>query len=94
MTGDKGRFKVTESEENEYMFKSPSLRNIALTPPHFHSGRVWSLEKAVAIMGAAQPGISLTKEDISEISAFLHATSGKQPKVEYPVLPAPADSTP
>jgi cytochrome c peroxidase len=94
MTGDKGRFKVTASEEDEYMFKSPSLRNIALTPPYFHSGRVWSLEEAVAIMGSAQLGISLTKEDIGDIGAFLHATRGRQPKVEYPVLPAPTDSTP
>ncbi len=94
MTGDKGRFKVTASEKDEYTFKSPSLRNIALTPPYFHSGKIWSLEEAVSIMSSIQLGISLTKEDINDITAFLQTTTGKQPKVEYPVLPAPSDSTP
>jgi cytochrome c peroxidase len=94
MSGDKGRFKVTASEQDEYTFKSPSLRNIALTPPYFHSGRVWSLEEAVSVMGSVQLGISMTKEDIGDVTAFLHTTTGKQPNVEYPVLPAPTDSTP
>jgi cytochrome c peroxidase len=94
MKGDKGRFKVTASEKDEYTFKSPSLRNIALTPPYFHSGKVWSIAEAVSIMGSAQLGISLTEGDVSDIVAFLHTTTGTQPKVEYPVLPAPTDSTP
>jgi cytochrome c peroxidase len=94
MTGDKGRFKVTTSEKDAYTFKSPSLRNIALTPPYFHSGKVWSLEEAVSIMSSAQLGISLTKDDVRDIVAFLHATTGKQPKLDYPVLPAPTDATP
>jgi cytochrome c peroxidase len=94
MSGDKGRFKVTSLDKDEYFFKSPSLRNIALTPPYFHSGKVWSLEEAVGIMGSVQLGISLTKTDEQEIVAFLHTTTGIQPKVVYPVLPAPTDTTP
>ena len=94
MTGDKGRFKVTSLEKDEYAFKSPSLRNIALTPPYFHSGKVWSLEEAVSIMGSTQLGISLIKTDVGEIVQFLHTTTGKQPVVEYPILPMPTDSTP
>ena len=94
LTGDKGRFKVTSLGSDEYSFKSPSLRNIALTPPYFHSGRVWSLGEAVSIMGNVQLGISLTEEDVNDIVAFLHATTGDQPKVEYPVLPAPTGTTP
>ncbi len=94
LSGDRGRFKVTSLEKDEYAFKSPSLRNIALTPPYFHSGRVWSLEQAVSIMGSIQLGVTLTKDDVGEIVAFLHTTTGIQPKVDYPVLPAPSDSTP
>jgi cytochrome c peroxidase len=94
LSGDKGRFKVTSLDKDEYFFKSPSLRNIALTPPYFHSGKVWSLEEAVGIMGSVQLGISLTKTDEQEIVAFLHTTTGVQPKVVYPVLPAPTDITP
>ncbi|MEJ2696100.1 MAG: cytochrome-c peroxidase [Candidatus Sulfobium sp.] len=94
LKGDKGRYKVTSIGADEYSFKSPSLRNIALTPPYFHSGKVWSLDEAVSIMGNVQLGVSLTDRDISDIVAFLHAATGVQPKVEYPVLPAPAGSTP
>jgi cytochrome c peroxidase len=94
LTGDKGRFKVTSSEKDEYMFKSPSLRNIALTPPYFHSGKVWRLEEAVSIMGSAQLGISLTQDDVRDIVSFLTAATGKQPVMDYPILPAPTSTTP
>ena len=76
------------------MFKSPSLRNIALTAPYFHSGAVWKLEEAVAIMGSAQLGTELAGEDVSAIAAFLGALTGQQPVVEYPILPTHTDDTP
>lgn len=92
--GDVGRFKVTKAKTDEYVFKSPSLRNIVLTPPYYHSGRVWDLREAVAIMSSAQLGINLTKSDIDKLVAFLKTTTGIQPKVEYPILPASTDDTP
>lgn len=92
--GDVGRFKITQAKSDEYVFKSPSLRNIALTPPYFHSGKVWSLKDAVAIMSSAQLGIFLTDSERDKIAAFLEATTGVQPKVEYPILPAPTEHTP
>ncbi|VAW38503.1 Cytochrome c551 peroxidase [hydrothermal vent metagenome] len=94
MAGDKGRYKVTKNKGDKYVFKAPSLRNIALTAPYFHSGRVWSLREAVAIMGSAQLGATLTNNEINLIVDFLQATTGRQPQVEYPILPAPTDSTP
>jgi cytochrome c peroxidase len=94
MQGDTGRFKVTGVKSDEYMFKAPSLRNIGLTPPYFHSGKVWSLKEAVAIMGNAQLGISLDRNEIDGIEAFLQSTSGSQPSLMYPVLPAATDDTP
>jgi cytochrome c peroxidase len=45
-------------------------------------------------MGSAQLGISLTPSDIKKIEAFLRATTGSQPKVTYPILPAPTKDTP
>ncbi len=94
MKGDAGRFKVTGVRSDEYMFKAPSLRNIVLTPPYFHSGAVWSLNEAVAIMGSAQLGIALNARDIDSIDAFLRSTTGVQPSVMYPILPASTDDTP
>ena len=92
--GDTGRFKVTGAKGDEYVFKSPSLRNIALTAPYFHSGKVWSLRGAVAVMGSAQLGISLSENETDRIVTFLKATTGRQPRIEYPVLPASTEATP
>ena len=91
---DKGRFTVTRSPGDEYVFRAPSLRNVALTPPYFHSGGVQRLERAVAIMGAAQLGATLDSAETVAIVAFLHALTGDQPAVSYPLLPPQTDSTP
>lgn len=73
---DEGRFQVTKVEDDKYVFRVPDLRNIANTYPYFHDGSVWSLEKAIEIMGQAQLGKKLPSEDIEDISAFLKSTSG------------------
>ncbi len=91
---DKGRFMVTKTPSDQYVFKVPTLRDIELTPPYFHSGKVWSLKQAVGIMGSAQLGIELTEGDIDKITAFLITLTGNQPKVEYPILPPTTDDTP
>ncbi len=92
--GDKGRFMVTKTASDEYVFKVPSLRDIELTPPYFHSGKVWSLKEAVSVMGSAQLGIQLTDKEVDKITEFLRTFTGDQPKVEYPILPPNTDNTP
>ncbi len=94
LAGDVGRSKVTGTKSDEYVFKAPTLRNIVLTPPYFHSGKVWSLREAVAIMGSSQLGISLSEADIDMIVTFLETTTGEQPQVTYPILPASTVGTP
>ncbi|MEJ2117657.1 MAG: cytochrome-c peroxidase [Alphaproteobacteria bacterium] len=92
--GDKGRFTVTKTADDSYVFRSGPLRNIELTAPYFHSGKVWKLREAVAIMGSSQLGEKLTDKEIDAITAFLKTLTGKQPKVEYPILPVSTDKTP
>ncbi len=91
---DKGRFQVTKTVEDEYVFKVPTLRNIALTPPYFHSGRSWDLRQAVAVMGSSQLGIQLTDDQVDKITTFLHSLTGDQPQVVYPILPPSVAATP
>lgn len=91
---DKGRFAVTKTASDEYRFKSPSLRNIALTAPYFHSGKVWDLGQAVAIMGTSQVGAKLDDAEIDQIVAFLKSLTGDQPIIEFPVLPNRTATTP
>ena len=91
---DKGRFEVTRTAADEYVFKAPSLRNVALTAPYFHSGRVWTLEEAVDVMGSVQLGAELTEDEVGNLVAFLESLTGQQPVVEYPVLPSHTATTP
>ncbi|WP_298266796.1 cytochrome-c peroxidase [Geobacter sp.] len=91
---DTGRFKVTNTAADRYVFRSPSLRNAAITMPYFHSGKVWKLNDAVKIMGSAQLGIRLTDDEADTITAFLGTLTGRQPKVVYPILPPNSDATP
>ena len=91
---DKGRFMVTKTPSDEYVFKVPSLRNVVLTAPYFHTGKVWDLRQAVAIMGASQLGIELTADDVDKITAFLTSLTGEQPRVTYPILPPSVAATP
>lgn len=91
---DKGRYAFTRTATDEYVFRSSTLRNIAITAPYFHSGVVWDLEQAVAIMGAFQLGVELTEDEVGKITAFLHSLTGKPPAVTLPVLPAETADTP
>ena len=91
---DKGRFAVTKTATDEYVFKVPTLRNIALTAPYFHTGRSWDLRQAVAVMGTSQLGTELTSREIDNVVAFLGSLTGDQPKLEYPMLPPSVAATP
>ena len=76
------------------MFKVPTLRNIALTAPYFHTGAAWDLRQAVAVMGDSQLGIQLTDDEVDKITAFLDSLTGEQPQVTYPILPPSVATTP
>lgn len=91
---DKGRYEVTKTDDEQYVFRAAPLRNVALTAPYFHSGRVWDLEQAVSVMGTAQLGEKLNDNEVKAITAFLRTLTGEQPRVEYPILPPSTSTTP
>ncbi|MFT3689908.1 cytochrome-c peroxidase [Paenirhodobacter sp.] len=92
--GDKGRFQVTATAGEEYVFRAAPLRNVAITAPYFHSGKVWDLREAVAVMANSQLGAELDDKQIDQIVAFLGTLTGEQPKVEHPLLPVRGPDTP
>jgi len=92
--GDLGRFKVTNTADDKYVFRSPPLRNIALTAPYFHTGKVWSLRDAVAVMSNSQLGMEMSTDEINKITSLLEALTGDQPQVVHPVLPPSTAKTP
>ncbi|QAY76339.1 c-type cytochrome [Sphingosinicella sp. BN140058] len=54
----------------------PSLRNVAVTAPYFHDGRVASLPGAIRVMARSQLDLTLADEDVRDIAAFLRALTG------------------
>lgn len=89
---DKGRVDVTNDPADTYVFKVPSLRNVAMTPPYFHDGSAATLPDAVRIMARVQLGKTLNEEQVGRIVTFLQSLTGKLPAdfIEVPVLPAAA----
>lgn len=92
--GDKGRFTVTATAGEEYVFRAAPLRNVAVTAPYFHSGKVWDLREAVAVMANSQLGAELDDKQIDQIVAFLGTLTGEQPQVVHPILPVRGPATP
>ncbi len=86
---DTGRFQVTKNKADKFMFKVPSLRNVAETGPYMHDGSIKSLEKVVEMMAEYQLGKKLTKEQVKLIVAFLKSLTGEIPKefIAKPELP-------
>ena len=76
-----GRYEVTGREEDKYVFKVPSLRNVALTAPYMHDGRAKTLNEAVEIMTEHQLGRYMEPEEIDAIVAFLKSLTGNIPSI-------------
>jgi cytochrome c peroxidase len=76
-TTDLGREEVTKDESDKFKFKVPMLRNIALTSPYFHDGKVASLEEAVRKMAWHQLDKRLSDDEVESIVTFLNALTDK-----------------
>ena len=97
---DLGRFAVTKDEKDKGAFKTPTVRNVALTAPYMHDGSVATLEEVVAWYdkgGHPHPQqsekikpLNLTAEERADLVEFMKACTGPTPPVETGRLPAPA----
>ncbi|RHX78032.1 cytochrome-c peroxidase [Leptospira yasudae] len=76
-TVDKGRQNVTKNSADAFVFKVQSLRNVAITGPYFHDGKVATLEEAVKKMAHLQLGKNLSDSDTKSIVTFLKALTDK-----------------
>ncbi len=78
-TTDVGRMVVTRDPADRMVFKVPSLRNIANTPPYFHDGWTRSLDTAIAMMSHHQLGRQLPPDKARLITAWLRSLTGTVP---------------
>ncbi len=94
---DPGRMKVTGDEKDYGAFKTPTIRNVALSAPYMHDGSQKTLEEVVEWYAkGGHPNknlhqrvkkLDLTAQDKQDLVAFMQACTGAFPKVEMARLP-------
>jgi cytochrome c peroxidase len=97
---DQGRFEITKNPEDRGAFKTPSIRNAALTAPYMHDGSSATLEEVVDFYdrgGGDGPNkdkliykLNLTADEKGDLVAFLKTLTGTLPQVEIPQMYAEA----
>jgi cytochrome c peroxidase len=94
---DIGREAVTKDPKDRGRFKTPTLRNVALTWPYLHDGSVKTLADVVELYdagGVKNPTLDvfvvpleLSDDEQKDLVAFMEALTGTLPKIARPVLP-------
>ena len=85
---DLGRFDVTHEEQDKFVFKVGMLRNVTLTAPYFHDGRVPTLSEAIRLMAWMQLDMEISPAEIDEIICFFRSLEAeKLAWMEVPVPP-------
>lgn len=74
---DTGLAANTKDERDFRKFKTPTLRNVALTAPYFHDGSSKTLKHAVEVMAKYQRDKELDDDEISAIVKFLESLTGE-----------------
>lgn len=84
--GDRGRHEVTQDPADLYRFRTPTLRNVALTAPYMHDGSMATLDDVVRFYNAGGGGgdnldpvikpLELSDADIADVIAFLEGLTG------------------
>ncbi len=83
---DLGRYEITQDPADRWKYKTPSLRNVALTAPYMHDGSIGSLEEVIdfyAQGGVPNPGLDpllrpvlLSDAERADLVAFLRTLTG------------------
>ena len=83
---DLGRYEVTQDPADRWRYKTPTLRNVALTAPYMHNGVFGTLKDVVSFYnkgGIPNPGLDpsirplgLTDDEMADIVAFLQSLTG------------------
>jgi cytochrome c peroxidase len=91
MTTDPGRYLITHEDSDWGRFKTPTLRNLADTPPYTHDGRYRSVSEVIEHYNRGGDGIrnqdsrikplGLDEQDKQDLEAFLLALRGPLPDI-------------
>ena len=75
---DLGIYELTKNAADRMVFKVASLRNIALTAPYFHDGKIKTLAEAVRKMAKLQLNEELSAQQVEDITLFLNTLTDKR----------------
>ena len=75
------RYAITKNIRDKNIFKVPTLRNIEYTAPYFHDASSKTLKEAVEKMGYINLGITLEKNEIMQLIAFLRSLTGDKASI-------------
>ncbi|MEM7303517.1 MAG: cytochrome c peroxidase [Pseudomonadota bacterium] len=76
---DTGRHGVTKNSADKFAFRTPSLRNVALTAPYMHDGGLKSLRDVIAFFNESR-SLELTAQERADLEVFLRSlTSLRRP---------------
>jgi cytochrome c peroxidase len=83
---DLGRYEITQNPDDRWKYKTPTLRNVALTGPYMHDGSLRSLEEVVEFYNAGGIAnelldpllgpLGLGPGEVQDLVAFLNALTG------------------
>jgi cytochrome c peroxidase len=79
---DAGRKEVTGKESDNEKFRTPSLRNVALTPPYMHDGSLATLRDVVEFYNTGGgnshevQSLGLSDRELNALVAFLESLTG------------------
>jgi cytochrome c peroxidase len=87
---DTGLYAITHNEADRGKFKTPSLRNVALTAPYMHDGSLRDLKQVMDFYvggGSSHPNLDreihplefLTGQERRDLLAFLNSLTGEMP---------------
>ena len=91
ITTDPGRHLITHEDSDWGRFKTPTLRNLADTPPYMHDGRYWMLDEVIDHYDRGGDNVrnqdprvkplGLSDEEKQDLKAFLAALRGPLPEI-------------
>ncbi len=94
---DEGRFKVKAIASMKGAFKTPTLRDVALTAPYFHDGSAATLTEVVehynrggddkSNLSKDMRALNLSSAEKEDLVAFLMSLNGRPVAVAIPALP-------
>jgi cytochrome c peroxidase len=83
---DLGLYEITEQPQDRWKYRTPTLRNVALTAPYMHDGSMASLREVIEFYNAGgvpnevldpliRP-LGLSENEIADLVAFLESLTG------------------